>query len=89
VRTKTGRTAAVLLCAAGLALAGSEAAARPAPAAGAAEPPVRCLAGVRRVQATSRATPSQRLYAVQNVWIPFTTSGSAPCLKNGGFTRRS
>jgi hypothetical protein len=90
--TKFSGPAAAVLCAAGLAVAVPEtAAAAPATLATrvAAEPPVRCLAGVRRVQATSRQTPSHRLSSVQSVWIAFTTTGSGPCPKNGGFASRS
>ena len=96
--TKISRVAAVLLCAGGLAAAAPEAAAaqpapeaaaaRPAPAASAAsaaEPPAHCLAGVHRAQVTCLPAVTSRLCAVQYAWIPFTTSGAAPCLTNGVF----
>ncbi|MEV7098182.1 hypothetical protein AB0M80_35620 [Amycolatopsis sp. NPDC051045] len=81
----SGRVAA-MLCAGGLAVAVPEAAAEAAiaPAARVAEPPARCLSGVRSVQGTFRHTPAHRLYTVQAVWIPFTTSGSITCHGNGG-----
>ncbi len=90
--TKIGSTAAAVLCAAGLAVAVPETAAAVSATLAtriAAEAPVRCLAGIRRVQATSRHTPSRRLSSVQSVWIAFTTTGSGPCPKTGGFASRS
>ncbi|WP_103338721.1 hypothetical protein [Amycolatopsis sp. CA-126428] len=76
--TKISRAATVLLCAGGLAVAVPEAAAAPhAPVSR----PVQCLSGVRQVQVTYRHTPMRRLYVVRSAWIPFTTSGVAPCLK--------
>lgn len=80
--TKISGAAAVLLCAGGLAVAVPEAAAAPhAAVASVVSRPVQCLSGVRRVQVTYRHTPARRLYVVRSAWIPFTTSGAAPCLK--------
>ncbi|MGW3961636.1 hypothetical protein ACWED2_17570 [Amycolatopsis sp. NPDC005003] len=79
--TKIGSAAAAALCVGGLAVAAPQAAAAPpTPAASVAAPPAHCLSGVRRVQVTCLHTPFRRLYVVQSVWMPYTTS---PCLKSG------
>ncbi|MFB9683865.1 hypothetical protein [Amycolatopsis plumensis] len=76
---KIRRPVAAVLCAGGLAVATPEAAAAPrAAAASVAAAPGHCLSGIRKVQVTSRYTPSHRLYVVHSAWIPFPTS---PCLK--------
>ncbi|WP_410597117.1 hypothetical protein [Amycolatopsis sp. lyj-23] len=77
-RTKIGRTATVLMCAAGVSVALPEATAAPATSLAAA--PASCLSVVRRVQVTCLPAVSRRLCGVQYRWIPFTTS----CLTGGG-----
>ncbi|SEF31947.1 hypothetical protein SAMN05421837_1068 [Amycolatopsis pretoriensis] len=67
--TKIGRPAAVVLCAGALAVAVPDVVtASPAP-------PALCVAGVYRVQAWFRHTPSAsvRRYTVERTWIPFGT----------------
>jgi hypothetical protein len=89
--TKISGPAAAVLYAGGLAVAGPEAtaAAPVTPATSVAQPPARCLSGVRRVQVTDRHTPSQRVSTVRSGWISFTTSGVGPCPKNGRSASRS
>ncbi|MDX3194746.1 hypothetical protein PV458_40650 [Streptomyces sp. MN03-5084-2B] len=83
--TEISGPVAAVLCAGALAVAApTAAAAPPAPAASVVASPAQCLSGVRRVQVTCRHTPSLRLYVVESAWLPFTTAGAAPCLKNGG-----
>jgi hypothetical protein len=83
--TRFKRAVAAVLWASGLAVAVPEiATASPAvPAAsGAAEPSVRCLSGVRRVQVECRYTAGRTLCTVRTTWVIFTTMGSTPCTKS-------
>lgn len=70
--TKFGMPAAIVLCAGSLAVAAPEAAL-------AARRPAPCQSGVYRLQVQCRHLPSSTVYAVQSVWIPFATLGTAPC----------
>ena len=72
---KFGRPGAAVLCAGALALV------VPGGVTAAPAPPVACVSGVYRVQASFRYTPSAKLYTVERTWIPF---GTVTC---GGASR--